>query len=130
MFKNMRQNLAVANDTDLSHQFRSTLGKSLYQVFGVTQQVKDFDHHHMTFKSSFAEKSGEICKHLITIFVPRLEAAYTSSTEAVKLWQNAFYEKHMFLPKSDDLDEKCLKQHTIMKHAKSLLNHFKNYGHI
>ena len=111
--------------TDLSDQFKTKLGKSLYKVFGVTDEVKNFDKHHLLFKNWRYERDAEICKNLIQNFAPRLVAVHRDAEERYLTWQNAFVENHMQEPYKEDMNEDVAKNYSVMVNAQALLVHFK-----
>ncbi|XP_066918035.1 uncharacterized protein [Clytia hemisphaerica] len=122
---NSERQTRSATNGDLSHLFKSKPGKSLYKVFGVTDEVKNFDKHHILFKDYRYEKDGEICRNIISNLASRLQSAYEDAKKSFSSWQEAFVMKHLQEPFANDMDEETLKIYNIMVNAKSLLKHFK-----
>lgn len=105
---------------DLSYQLVSKTGKSLYHVFGMTEQVRDYDKHHVLFKSYKYETSGEICKKTKDMLKEELVSIYQSSREEFDQWERQFFQKNCTEPHPNDMDDHIAKTHKKLINAKSI----------
>ena len=92
----------------------------------MTQQVRDFDEHHLQYKQYKYDRSGHICHNIKSSLSPKIKDACTISTEAYNTWEQAFFLKHMREPTADDMEENIRKIYKQMVHAKSLIKQWKN----
>eukprot|EP00111_Clytia_hemisphaerica_P012619 TCONS_00037091-protein len=111
-------------DTDLSYQLKTKVGKSLYHVFGMTNEVKSFDSHHLKFRDYKYESDRAKCNNLITKFTSELKNIYRDSAKQVKEWEDAYLKKHLTDPLFKYMDSDMKKIYMKMINSKSLMKHF------
>ena len=108
-------------DVDLSFKLKSRIGKSLYQIFGMCEEVQSFDKHHYQFKHYRYESSGNACRNLQAVLGERIRQKHSQSTKLVKEWEKEFFKIHLREPLSTDMDSDIMKQYMISTHARSVI---------
>ena len=114
----------VSEDPDLSHLLSSTTGKSLYYVFGMTTDVKEFDKHHTSFKRFKWQSSLAKCQTLRKKFKLALPSAKEKSESQFREWERRFLAENNRLPLSSDLDAHNKKLKKTFQYATSLMKHW------
>ena len=107
--------------TDLSYQFKSKIGRSLYFIFGAKDEVRSFDEHHTKYQDFRYESSRLICQNLKANFSEKINCAYTSASSTIKNWEKEFFKTNLKEPLASDMDENTFKVYKIMTHSKKII---------
>ena len=99
----------------------SKTGKSLYFVFGKTDQVRDFDQHHVSFKNFRYQTSADICSNILSNLKPKVKAIFNDAKRDYKNWEKIFFEKNGEEPGVKDLDGEIRVVFKKMTHARVLI---------
>ena len=104
---------------------KSKIGKSLYFIFGATDEVRSFDEHHMIFKDHRYESSKNVCQNLQLNMGKRIPPVYENAKTFIKSWEKDFFKNNFHEPTSTDMDYDTLKIYKRMTHAKSVIKAWK-----
>ena len=106
---------------DLSYKMKSKIGKSLYHVFGMTEEVKLFDQHHCLFKDFRYESSASICQNIKSNNREKIKIMNKESKSKLQTWEKQFFKKNGKEPISTDMDDNIKKIYKQMNHSKSII---------
>lgn len=115
----------VGQGWDRSNELKSKTGKSLFFVFGMTDQVRQFDHHHTLFKDYKYQQSAEICNNLIRSFKNTVVERFNVAKIEFCSWEKEFFVKNLREAVAEDISENILKVYKQYIHGKSLLKIWK-----
>eukprot|EP00111_Clytia_hemisphaerica_P013848 TCONS_00040756-protein len=90
---------------DLSHTLKSSTSKSLYILFGMCDDIKNFDHHRMKHRTDRNERSMEICRTIQNRLRPQIVTIHEEQKKLVKKWEGKFFKDHGFEPNNDDVNK-------------------------
>ena len=113
--------LFIYSDWDLSKHLKSKTGKSLYFVYGMTAQVKEFDRHHVLFKDFRYKKSADICQNLLIGFKKGMKEKSEEAKLIYCRWEKEFFAKNLIEPKIEDMDGEMYKIYKQYLHSKTLI---------
>ena len=115
----------VGQGWDRSNELKSKTGKSLFFVFGMRDQVRQFDHHHTLFKDYKYQQSAEICNNLIRSFKNTVVERFNVAKIEFCSWEKEFFVKNLREAVAEDISENILNMFTSNI---SMVNRCLKYG--
>ena len=115
------QSTSEPTDLDLSFQFQSKIGKSLYFVFGACEEVRSFDKHHLIFKEYKYEASRLLCQNLKLTLSKTIKEENKTATNAIRSWEKDFFKFYFKEPSINDMSNEILIIYKKMIHSKSIM---------
>ena len=109
---------------DLSYKLESSTAKSLYQIFGLRDDILQFDKHHCLYKRFRYENSKQICNNLQSQLSLEVKQTYLRLKSEIYEWENSFFAMNSTEATADDLDDEMKNKFFIFSNTKKLMRHW------
>ncbi|XP_066928186.1 uncharacterized protein [Clytia hemisphaerica] len=110
---------------DLSNTLKSSTGRCLYKIFGLTEQVKEFDLQHVRYKQSGCPIAREKCGHLKSVFIKKIGPAQRRLEKSFKEWEKAFVKETRRAPAVKDLSKNAKEEFDKIALCRNLVKKWK-----
>ena len=91
----------------------------------MSEMVLEFDKNHILYKNFQYDSSKVICQNIQSTFRPQLKEIARTAKNAVKEWEKDYFEKHLYEPTCDDMNDNIKSTMIRYKHAQSLIKHWR-----